>query len=239
MPDLTIVFKNVGLIVNSAPSRMLMLHEHHQTTLVTPTGKTRTLTGGIKITIRTGGQVLSGQSKAPDDNRLVKLKKALKKKQSPPLRPEAEIKKLINTEVIVPQGKWKERDPQFKLSQFEIYKNEKWKFDSAGPKPHKQKLTNIVEHISKLDKAESYGLYVGEELIETFAGKQDHSIEVRNDDQYPSDYQPYSGELEDFQEIFSLLVPLEKPFPKVLQTSGNIPPGAGWTRPICPMGQVD
>lgn len=238
MPDLTIVFKNVGLIVNAAPSRMLMLREHHQTTLVTPTGKTHTLTGGVKVTIRTDGKVLSGESKASGDDRLVKLKNALKKKQSPALRPDAEIRKLINAEVIVPPGRWKERDPQFKLGQFEVYKNEKWKFDSGAPKPHKQKLTNVVEHVSRLVKDQAYAVYVGEELVETFRATHDHSMDIVNTDQYPQTYPQYSGELEDFQEIFALLVPLEAPFPRVLQTSGNIPPGAGWTRPICPMGQL-
>lgn len=238
MPTLTIVFKNVGLIVNPEPSRALMLRKHHQTTIVTPRGKTRRLTGGQRVTIRLGGQAMTGKSKASGNDRLVRLKDALTQTPQPKLRPEVEIKARINAEVIVPKGTWNERDPQFKVAVYEIYKKEKWKFDSGSPKPHKQTLTNIVEHNSKLDKNETYSVYIGEDLLEEFDGAQNQTIEIRNDDVYPANYPAYSGELDDFQDIFSLLAPLEKPFPKVKQTSGKIPPGSGWTRPICPMAQI-
>lgn len=240
MPTLRIVFKNVGLIVNTEPSRMLMLKKHHRTTLVTPTGKQKRLTGQT-VTIRVGGRILTGKSDRPDNDRLVRLKDGLK--ATPVLRTDAEIASLIGAEVIVPPGDWKERDPEFRINAFkQAYKNEKWKFERAGDsKPHKQKLTNIAEHESKLDKKKEYAVYVGEELFDTFPGKLDQTIEIRNDDIYKPDDPPYAGELDDFQQIFELLKPLEaaKPFPKVKQTSGKIPPGAGWTRPICPVAQVD
>lgn len=239
-PTLTIVFKNVGLIVNKAPSRAYMLQQFHETTLVTPLGKRRALTGQT-VTIRTkGGQQLTGKSTPAGKTRLVHLKDALKK--NPELRPETEIKPLINAEVVVPVGAWHERDPQFRTAALEkAYKNMIWEFvpDLHSPKQHDQLLTNVAEHTSDLDVNETYGVYVDGTLVEEFSGKQDQALEIVSDDVYPPNHDPYSGVLEDFDYLFALLKPLEKPFPKVKQKTGEIPPGAGWTRPICPKAQMD
>lgn len=236
MPDLTMTFMNLALVVHEAnSSRLLTVAQDHAAELSTDTGFNRRLNGErIAIGVK-GGPDLTGRSLRPTAKRLVHFDWIVEEPVT--LRSDAIVGSLVNADVRLPAGRWVEDAPEIRIAELEVFRDETWEFkDATGNVRHSQLLTNVVRHVTPLTAGVTYELRIGGEVVEEFSGAAAKTIKLENYE--TAEVPPWERIIRDFDLLYPLLTTPASGFVEIHQTSGVNPPQASFTRPMCPNAQI-
>lgn len=236
MPELKMTFMNLALVAhNTTSSRLLTVAHEHTAELSTDKGFKRELNGEVITIGIKGGADLAGRSLRPLGKRLVHFDWIVDTTVT--LKPDATLAALVNADVRLPAGRWIEDEPEIRIAELEVFRDEIWEFkDANAGVRHRQQLTNVVHHVTPLEARVTYELRIGGVAVEEFPGDADKVITIENFD--TAAVPPWDRVIRDFELMYPLLTSPASGFVEVHQTSGVNPPQASFTRPICPNAQI-